>query len=131
MAQDDGKPGDETLSAAFEQLKHDGASWLSAEQKLLRARFRDGMRRVELAAILATSALIAALAATFALANMLILLLTPSIGAVLASLLVAIILFIAGALLILWVKSLLSPKHLGERAKTHAKVIWNALNEPN
>ena len=131
MAQDEGKPGDETLSAAFEQLKSDGASWISAEQKLLRARFRDGVRRVELAAILAAGALIAALVATFALANMLILLLTPSVGPVLASLLVAVILFIAGALLIIWVKSLLSPKHLGERAKTHAKVIWSALNEPN
>ena len=131
MAQDEGKPGDETLSAAFEQLKSDGASWISAEQKLLQARFRNGVRRVELAAILAVGALIAALVATFALANMLILLLTPSVGPVLASLLVAVVLFIAGALLIIWVKSLLSPKHLGERAKTHAKVIWSALNEPN
>jgi hypothetical protein len=131
MAQDDGKPGDETLSAAFEQLKHDGASWLSAEQKLLQARFQNGVRRIELAAVLAIAAVIAALVATFALANMLILLLTPFIGPVLASLTVAVILFIAGALLIIWVKSLLSPKHLGERAKTHAKVIWSALNEPN
>ena len=131
MAQDDGKSGDETLAAAFEQLKHDGASWISAEQKLLQARFRGGMRRVELAAVLGIGALIAALVATFALANMLILLLAPLVGPVLASLLVAVVLFIAGALLIIWVKSLLSPKRLGERAKMHAKVIWNALNEPN
>jgi hypothetical protein len=131
MAQDDGKPGDETLSAAFEQLKHDGASWISAEQKLLQARFRHGKRRVELAAILAAGALIAALVATVALANMLIFLLTPSVGPILASLLVAVVLFIAGALLIVWIKSLLSPTRLGERAKTHAKVIWSALNEPN
>lgn len=131
MAQDESKPGDETLSAAFEQVKQDGASWLAAEQKLLQARFRDGTRRVELAAILAVGALIAALVATVALANMLILLLTPAVGPVLASLLVAVVLFIAGALLIIWVKSLLSPKHLGQRAKTHAKVIWSALNEPN
>ena len=131
MAQDESKPDDETLSAAFEQLKHDGASWLAAEQKLLQARFRDGTRRVELAAILAIGALVAALVATVALANMLILLLTPAVGPVLASLVIAVVLFIAGALLIIWVKSLLSPKHLGERAKAHAKVIWSALNEPN
>jgi hypothetical protein len=49
----------------------------------------------------------------------------------LASLLVAVILFVAAALLIFWIKSLLSPKHLGARAKTHAKVIWSALHEPN
>jgi hypothetical protein len=131
MAQREHKAGDETLTAAFEQFKRDGASWISAEQKLLRARLQDGMRRVELAAFLAIGALIAALVATFALANMLILLLTPLLGPVLASLMVAVALLIAGALLIIWVKSLLSPKHLGERAKAHAKVIWSALNEPN
>jgi hypothetical protein len=131
MAQDDGKPGDETLTAAFEQLKHDGASWISAEQKLLQARLRDGVRHVELAALLAIGALIAALVATFALANMLILLLAPMVGPVLASFLVAVVLFVAGALLIVWVKSLLSPKDLGGRAKTHVKAIWSALNEPN
>jgi ethanolamine transporter EutH len=131
MAQHEDKAGDETLSATFEQLKRDGASWISAEQKLLRARFQDGARRVELAALLAIGALIAALVATFALANMLILLLTPLVGPVLASLVVAVVLFITGALLIIWVKSLLRPKDLSVRAKTHAKVIWSALNEPN
>ena len=112
-------------------MKRDGASWISAEQKLLRARLDDGVRRVEIAALLAIGALIAALVATFALANMLILLLTPPVGPVLASLLVAVVLFVAGALLIIWVKSLLRPKDLSLRAKTHAKVIWSALNEPN
>ena len=131
MAQDDRESGDETLSAAFEQLKRDGASWFSAEQKLAQARFQDGMRRVEVAAILAIGALIAALIATVALANMLILLLTPSVGPLFASLLVAVVLFIAAALLVIWAKSLLRPKQLGERAKAHAKVIWSALNEPN
>jgi ethanolamine transporter EutH len=131
MAQHDEKAGDETLGAAFEQLKRDGASWISAERKLLQARFDDGMRRVELAALLAVGALIAALVATFALANMLILLLTPLIGPVLASLLVAVVLFVAGALLVIRLKSLLRPKNLSVRAKTHAKVIWSALNEPN
>lgn len=131
MAQQEPKADDQTLGAAFERLKSDGAAWISAEQKLLRARARNGVRRVELAALLAIGALIAALVATFALANMLILLLAPSIGPVLASLAVAVVLFVVGALLILWVKSLLRPKDLSVRAMTHAKVIWSALNEPN
>ncbi|WP_119268699.1 phage holin family protein [Taklimakanibacter deserti] len=131
MAKDDGKPGDETLSAAFEQLKRDGAAWFSAEQDLLQARLRNGVRRVELAALLTVGALMVTVAAAITLANMLVHMLTPPFGPVLASLLVAIILLIAGALLIVWVKSLLHPKELSGRVRSHAKVIRSALNEPN
>lgn len=131
MAKDDGKPSDETLSAAFEQLTRDGTAWVSAEQELLQARLRHGVRRVELAALLAIGALMATVAATITLANMLVHMLTPSLGPVLSSLLVAVALLLAGALLIAWVKSLLHPKALSGRVKSHAKVIWSALNEPN
>lgn len=131
MATDDGKPGNETLNAAFEQVKRDGAAWISAEQKLLQARVHHGVRRVEFAALLAIGALMATVAATITLANMLVHMLTPSFGPVLASFLVAVALLVAGALLIAWVKTLLHPKELSGRAMSHAKAIWSALNEPN
>lgn len=131
MAKDDGKPGDETLTAAFDQLKRDGAAWVSAEQRLLQARLRNGVRRVELAALLAVVALMVTIAATVTLASMLVDLLAPVAGPALAGALVAIGLFIAGALLILWIRSLVHPKELGSRARSHAKVIWSALNEPH
>jgi hypothetical protein len=129
MAQEDGKPGDETLSAAFEQVKRDGAAWASVERELLEARVKNGVRRMELAALLAIGALMAAVAATITLANMLVSMLTPSLGPALAGLLVAVALFIAGALLIIWVKSLLHPKMISGRTLNSAKVIWSALNE--
>jgi hypothetical protein len=129
MAQEDGKPGDETLSAAFEQVKRDGVAWASVERELLEARVKNGVRRMELAALLAIGALMAAVAATITLANMLVSMLTPSLGPALAGLLVAVALFIAGALLIIWVKSLLHPKMISGRKLNSAKVIWSALNE--
>jgi hypothetical protein len=129
MAQEDGKPGDETLSAAFEQVKRDGAAWASVERELLEARVKNGVRRMELAALLAIGALMAAVAATITLANMLVSMLTPSLGPALAGLLVAVALFIAGALLIIWAKSLLHPKMISGRTLNSAKVIWSALNE--
>jgi hypothetical protein len=131
MAKDDGKPGNDTLTAAFEQLKRDGAAWISAEQELLQARLKNGARRVELAALLAVAALMATIAATVTLANMLVHMLTPVAGPVWAGLLVAIALLIIGGLLIIWIKSLLHPKELSGRVKSHAKVIWSALNEPH
>jgi hypothetical protein len=131
MAKDDGKPGDETLTAAFDELKRDGAAWFSAEQRLLQARFRNGVRRVELAILLAIVALMVTIAATVTLANMLVDMLVPITGAVLAGAIVAIALFIAGGLLIFWIRSLVHPNELGSRAKSHAKVIWSALNEPH
>lgn len=131
MAEADGKPGDDTLSAAFEQLKRDGAAWAAAEQKLLQARVRSGVRRVELAVLLAIGSLMATVAATITLANVLVDMLTPSLGPVLAGLLVALALFIAGALLIVWVKSLLHAGMIRGRTLNGAKVIWNAFNEPN
>jgi hypothetical protein len=131
MAETDGKPGDETLGAAFEQLKRDGAAWAAAERELLQARVRNGVRRVELAALLTIGALMVTVAATITLANMLVIMLTPVLGAILASLLVALALFIAGALLIVWVKSLVRPKMMSERTVSGAKVIWSAFNEPN
>jgi hypothetical protein len=131
MAKDDGTPGDETLTAAFEELKRDGAAWMSAERKLFQARFWSGIRRVELAAILAIGALMATVAATITLANMLVYMLAPSFGLVWASLLVAIALLIAGALLIVWLKSLLHPSELSGRAVSSAKVLWSVFNEPN
>ncbi|MGE0240815.1 MAG: hypothetical protein AB7F09_15735 [Parvibaculaceae bacterium] len=129
MAEADGKPGDETLSAAFEQLKRDGAAWAAAEQELLQARFQHAVRRMELAALLTIGALMAVVAATITLANMLVNMLTPSLGPVLAGLLVAIALFLAGALLIIWVKSLLRARMISGRTLNGAKVIWSALNE--
>jgi hypothetical protein len=129
MAQEDGKPGDETLSAAFEQVKRDGVAWASVERELLEARVKNGVRRMELAALLAIGALMAAVAATITLANMLVSMLTPSLGPALAGLLVAVALFIAGALLIIWAKSLLHPKMISGRTLNSAKVIWSALNE--
>ncbi len=131
MAEDDGKPGDETLGAAFEQLKRDGAAWISAEQALFKARLWNGVRRVELAALLTIGALMVAVAAATTLANMLVNMLTPSLGPVLAGLVVAVALLVTGALLILWVKSLLQPKELGGRAMSHAKAIRSVFNEPN
>src|SRR5688500_10683133 len=106
MAKDDGKPGDETLTAAFDEVKRDGAAWLSAEQQLLQARFQNGVRRVALAALLAVVAVMVTIAATVTLANMLVDLLTPVAGRVLAGAIVAIGLLIVGAVLGLWIKSL-------------------------
>lgn len=131
MAQDDGRPGEENLSSAFEQLKRDGAAWLSAEQELLQARVENGVRRVELAALLTIGALMATVTAMMTLANTVVDMLTPSLGSMLAGLLVALTLFIAGALLIVWVKSLLHPRQFAGRTVSHAKVFWSTLNEPH
>ena len=131
MADADGKPGDNTLGAAFEQLKRDGAAWATAEHELLQARVKDGVKRVELAALLTIGALMAAIAATMTLANMLVNMLTPFLGSVLAGLVVALAMFIAGALLIVWVKSLLRTKMISGRTLSGAKVIWSAFNEPS
>jgi hypothetical protein len=57
--------------------------------------------------------------------------LTPLAGPALAGLIVAVALLIAGALLMLRVRALLHPKGLGNRAKSHAKVIWSIINEPH
>lgn len=131
MAETDGTQGDETLGSAFEKLKRDGAAWASAERELLRARISNGVRRMELAALLTIGALMVTVAATITLANMLVIMLTPVLGPLFASLLVALALFIAGALLIVWVKSLVRPKMISERTLSGAKVIWSAFNEPN
>jgi hypothetical protein len=130
MAEPDGKP-DEALSTAFEQLKRDGAAWASAEHLLLQARVKTGIRRMELAALLTIGALMVTVTATITLANMLVSMLTPSLGPVLAGLLVAIALFIAGALLLVWVKSLVHPRPISSRTMDGAKVIWSALNGRN
>lgn len=132
MAEDDGKPGDDdTLGAAFEQLKRDGAAWISAEQELFKARLWNGIRRVELAALLTIGALMVAVAAATTLANMLVHMLTPALGPVSASLVVAVALIVTGALLIVWVKSLLQPKELSGRAISNAKAIRSVFNEPS
>jgi hypothetical protein len=83
-----------------------------------------------LAALLAVVAVMVTIAATVTLANMLVDLLTPVAGRVLAGAIVAIGLLIVGAVLGLWIKSLIHSKELGSRTKSHAKVIWSALNEP-
>jgi hypothetical protein len=131
MAEADSRPRDENLGAAFEQVKRDSAAWIAAEQRLLRARVKDGIHRLELAAILVAVALIAVIAAIMTLANMLVDLLTPALGAVLAGLIVTIALLVVGVLLIFWVKSLLRPHELGRRTVESAKVLWNAFNEHN
>ena len=129
MADEQVKPGDETLSAAFEQLTRDGAAWASAEKELLQANVKEVVWRVELAAILIVGAVLVTFAATVTFANMLVTLLAPALGEVLAGLAVALVLFIAAGLLIFWVKSLLPAGKLGGRTLTGAKVIWSALNE--
>ena len=131
MAKDDGNPGDDTLAAAFDKATRAGSAWFSAEQKLLQARFQNGVRRVELAALLAIAALMVTISAMVTLANMLVNVLTPLTGPALAGLIVAGAFFLAGALLIIWVRSLLHPTNLGRRATSHAKIIWSALNEPH
>lgn len=131
MAEADSRPTDESLGAAFEQVKRDGAAWIAAEHQLLRARVKDGVRRLELAALLTVGALMAAIAAVMTLANMLVDLLTPALGAVLAGLVVTIVLFIVGALLVFWAKSLLRPQELGGRTLNSAKLLWNAFHEQN
>lgn len=131
MADPDGKPGDGTLGTAFEQLRREGAAWAAAEHELLEARVKNGIRRVELAAFLTIGAVMATVAATITLANMLVNMLTPFFGFVLAGLLVALALFIAGALLIVCVKSLLRTKMISGRTLGGAKVIWSAFNEPH
>ena len=131
MAEEEGKPGAETLSEAFDQFKRDGAAWVSAEQELLQARATQTVRRMALAALLAGGALLAGLTATITLADMFVNLLTPSLGPVLAGLLVTIAMFAIGAVLVIWVKSLLPTKLINGRTLNGAKVIWSALNEPN
>jgi hypothetical protein len=131
MAEADSRLRDENLGAAFEQVKRDGAAWIAAEHQLLRARVKDGVRRLVLAALLAGGALMASIAAIMTFANMLVDLLTPALGAVLAGLVVTIVLFIVGALLIFWVKSLLRPQELGGRTLDSVKVLWNSFHEQN
>jgi formate/nitrite transporter FocA (FNT family) len=131
MAEAEGKPGAETLSEAFDQFKRDGAAWVSAEQALLQARATQTFRRLVLAAFLAGAALLAGLTATITLADMLVNLLTPSLGAVLAGLAVTIVMFAVGAILIFCIKSLLPTNMINGRALNGAKVVWSALNEPN
>jgi hypothetical protein len=131
MAEQEGRPADETLSAAFEQVKRDAAAWASAEQELLRARAGRAVRRIELAALLTMGALMAVVAAAITLANMFVDMLSPALGPVLAGLAVAVALLVAGALLVLWVKSLLHTRLTGGRTLDGARIIWSALNEPN
>ena len=69
MAKTDGKPAADTLGGMFDQLKRDGLAWASAEQALLQARVSSGVKRVELAAIVAIGALMVTVAGTIVLAN--------------------------------------------------------------
>ena len=131
MAKTDGKPAADTLGGMFDQLKRDGLAWASAEQALLQARVSSGMKRVELAAIVAIGALMVTIAGTIVLANVLVQSLSPSLGPVMAGLVVGIALLLLGAGLIVRVKSLLRPAELKGRTQNTAKVIWSALNEPN
>lgn len=131
MAKTDGKPGGESLSSLFDEFKNDGAAWLAAEQALLQARVQSGARRIELAAIMIIGALMVTIAGTITLANVLVGLLAPSLGPITAGLAVGLALLLAGALLIVWVKSLLRPTVMTGRTQASAKLIWSALNEPN
>ena len=131
MAKTGGKPGSESLSSLFDEFKNDGAAWLAAEQALLQARVQSGARRIELAAIMIIGALMVTVAGTITLANVLVELMAPSLGPVTAGLIVGLALLLAGALLIIWVKSLLRPTAMTGRTQASAKLIWSALNEPN
>ena len=103
----------------------------SSDLALLQARVSSGMKRVELAAIVAIGALMVTIAGTIVLANVLVQSLSPSLGPVMAGLVVGIALLLLGAGLIVRVKSLLRPAELKGRTQNTAKVIWSALNEPN
>lgn len=131
MVKPDGKPTEETLSGMVDQLKRDALSWATAEQALLSARVKSGMKRLELAAILMIAVLMLAIAGSVTLANVLVLSLSGSLGPTMAGLVVSIALLLAGLALIFWIRSLLRPGEFKGRAQSAAKVIWSALNEPN
>ena len=130
MARNDGKP-DETLSRLFDQLKSDGLAWAKSEQALFQARVGSRVRRMELAALLAVGVLMAAIAASVTLANVLVASLAPFLGPVLAGLVIGLALVIVAVGLIAWIRSLLHKAVLKGRTENTAKVIWSALNEPN
>ncbi len=131
MVKPDGKPTEETLSGMVDQLKRDALSWATAEQALLSARVKSGMKRLELAAILMIAVLMLAIAGSVTLANVLVLSLSGSLGPTMAGLVVSIALLLAGLALIFWIRSLLRPGEFKGRAQSAAKVIWSALNESN
>lgn len=131
MAKTDGKPAAQSLGDMFDQLKRDGLAWASAEQALLQARVNSGVKRVELAAVVAMGALMVTIAGSITLADVLVQSLSPSLGPVMAGLVVGIALLLLGAGLIVWVKSLLRPAELKGRTQSTAKIIWSALDEPN
>jgi hypothetical protein len=131
MAKASGRPDDESLSRAVEQLKRDGLAWATAEQDLLRARVKSTVKRVELAAFMTIAALMVTIAGTIVLANTVVQGLAASLGPIRAGVVVGVVLLLVGALLIVWVKSLLRQGDPGGRAQSTVKVIWNALNEPN
>lgn len=131
MAKTDGKPAAQSLGDMFDQLKRDGLAWASAERALLQARVNSGVKRVELAAVVAMGALMVTIAGSITLADVLVQSLSPSLGPVMAGLVVGIALLLLGAGLIVWVKSLLRPAELKGRTQSTAKIIWSALDEPN
>lgn len=132
MAKIDGKPSPESLSNAYEQVKRDGEAWFSAERALLHEQVQSGAKRMQLAIIVALGAVLLAIAGTIVLANVLVQLLTASLGPVIAGLVVGIALLLIGIALIAWVKALLRPTgQVSGRAQSTAKYIWSALNEPN
>jgi hypothetical protein len=128
---DDGRPAAQSLGDMFEELKRDGLAWAAAERDLLKARVDSGVKRVELAASLVIGALIVTIAGTITLANVVVESLSPSLGPIAAGLIVGLALLLSGALLIVWVRSLLRPTELKGRTLSSAKIIWSALDEPH
>ncbi|WP_119390996.1 phage holin family protein [Taklimakanibacter lacteus] len=130
MAHTEGKP-DTTLSELLDQLKSDGRAWASAERRLFRAKVSSRVRRVEVAALMAVGALMAAIAASVTLANVLVASLTPSLGPVMAGLAIGFMLIVIAGGLIAWIRTILHTAVLKGRTQDTARTIWSALNEPN
>jgi hypothetical protein len=124
-------PSDETVLSLLGEVKRDCLAWVAAEKNLLAARLQSGVRRVELAAVAAGGALVAALVGLMTLANAAVLALSTWLGLALSAVIVGIAPIIAAALLVFWIRSLLRPGDLSGRAETAAKQVWSALNEPN
>lgn len=131
MARSGGRPNEETLTRAVEQLKRDGLAWATAEQDLLSARVKSTVKRVELAALMCVAALLVAIAGTIILATAAVQSLAASLGVITAGLVVGIALLLAGALLIVGAAALLRRTSSTGRARGAAKVLWSAMNDPN
>lgn len=130
MAETDGKPMDDLLAGSFDAIRRDFTAWFMAERALLRARMNSSARRLALAAGFAVLGLMIVFVALIVLADVLVLLLSPSFSPILAGLIVGLgLLFVALVLIVGAIVLLRKPDPLSGHLRRSAKLIWNRFHD--